>query len=251
MEELTTMAGPSGFTIRTDSYEGPLELILDLIEKRKLLVNELSLSQVTDDYINFVRGHEAFPMDDAATFIGVAATLLLIKSKSLIPDMELSQEEDEDVEDLKRRLLAYERTRDAARELSKLFGRSVMVSAGERAPEPMFAPSRDLTLAALEKAFIEAMAALEKEAEPLPEARVRNIVSIEEVMDRLTARVQSAFTMSFKDFTGDAKERVEVIVSFLALLELVKQGIVETAQPGAFGDITISNISTAMPRYEG
>ncbi len=80
----------TGFTIRTGSFEGPYDLLLDLIDRRKLSVSELSLSQVTDDYIAFVRGHEAFPMEDAAQFIGVAATLLLIKSKSLIPELELS-----------------------------------------------------------------------------------------------------------------------------------------------------------------
>jgi segregation and condensation protein A len=239
----------TGFTIRAGSFEGPYDLILDLIDKRKLSVNELSLSQVTDDYIAFVRGHEAFPMEEAAQFIGVAATLLLIKSKSLIPELELSIEEEEDVDDLKRRLLQYEAVRDARQELARIFGRSMMVPAGERAPEPMFAPSRDLTLPNLTQALAAALENLEKAEEKLPEARVRPLVTIEEMMDTLLARVQRAMTLSFKDFSSGSTEKVEVIVSFLALLELVKQGAVDAAQHDPFADIRITNTSAGVPRY--
>ncbi len=239
----------TGFTIRAGSFEGPYDLILDLIDKRKLSVNELSLSQVTDEYIAFVRGHEAFPMEEAAQFIGVAATLLLIKSKSLIPELELSSEEEEDVDDLTRRLAQYEKVREARQELARVFGKNVMVSAGVRAPEPMFAPSRDLSLENLANALMAALAAHEKAEEKLPEARVRPLVSIEEMMDTLLARVQRAMTLSFAEFSAGTTEKVEVIVSFLALLELVKQGAVEAAQHDPFMDIRITNTSAGVPRY--
>lgn len=239
----------TGFTIRAGSFEGPYDLILDLIDKRKLSVNELSLTQVTDDYIAFVRGHEAFPMEEAAQFIGVAATLLLIKSKSLIPELELSMEEEEDVDDLKRRLLMYEKVREARQELARVFGRSMMVPAGARAPEPMFAPARDLTIQNLSAALAAALASLEKAEEKLPEVRVRPLVTIEEMMDTLLARVQRAMTLSFTEFSAGDKEKVEVIVSFLALLELVKQGAVDAAQHDPFADIRITNTSTGVPRY--
>ena len=238
----------AGFTVRTAAFEGPFALVLDLVEKRKLLVNDLSLSQVTDDFIAHVKSQAQFPMEDAADFIQVAATLLLIKSKSLIPDLELSGEEEEDVEDFKRRLAMYERAREAARELSRLYGRNVMVSAGERTPEPMFAPSKDATVANLQKALEDALAELEKE-EPLQEARVRPMVTIEEMMDRLLDRVRGALSVSFKEFSGDAKEKVEIIVSFLALLELVKQGNVDADQHEDFSDIRIRDVSTDLPKY--
>jgi segregation and condensation protein A len=238
-----------GLHIRTEVYEGPFEVILDLIEKRKLSVNELSLAQITDDYIQFVRSQGDFPMEQAAQFIGIAATLLLIKSRSLIPELELSGEEEEDVDDLKKRLQEYERAREQARELSRLFGRSVMVAAGERAPEVFFAPSRDMTTDNLVLALRDALAALEKAAEKLPEARVRALVSIEEIMDTLLVRVQKAMSLSFKEFSSTATERVEVIVSFLALLELVKQGAVDALQHESFQDIQITNTSTSLPHY--
>lgn len=244
----TAVASRSTYTVRTPAFEGPFELLIELIEKRKLLVNDLSLSQVTDDFIQHVRSQAEFPIDDAADFIQVAATLLLIKSKSLIPDLELSGKEEEDIDELKRRLAAYEQTREAAKTLARLFGCSVMVSAGERTPEPLFAPSKDLTLENLERALRDALASLEKE-EKLPEARVRPMITIEEMMDRLMERVQKAVTMSFREFSGDSKEKVEVIVSFLALLELVKQGAVDVLQHEHFGDIRITNTSAETPKY--
>ena len=187
-------------------------------------------------------------MEDAAEFIEVAATLLLIKSKSLIPELELSPDEEGDVEDLKDRLKKYEMAREAAKLLGRVFGTRIMLSAGEREPEVVFAPSRDLSQESLEKALQAVLFALEKD-EPLPEVRVRPLVTIEEMMDRLTVKVQKALTLSFKEFAGDKAEKVEVIVSFLALLELVKQGVVEAAQFGSFNDIKITNTSSAVPSY--
>lgn len=248
MEETLTPGSIGGFTVRSGSYEGPLEVILELIEKRKLLVNELSLAQVTDDFITFVRSGGEFPMDDAANFINVAATLLLIKSRSLLPDLELTHDEEEDVEDLKRRLELYDVARNAARELSKLFGTRVLFSRGDREPEVVFAPSRDFSAENIHAAVEALLLSKEKET-VLPEVRIKPLVSIEEMMDTLSDRVQRALSVSFKEFTGDKTEKVEVIVSFLALLELVKMGAVEAAQFDPWGDIKITNTATSVPRY--
>lgn len=237
------------FSIKTDSYEGPFEVLLDLIEARKLLVNELTLANITEDFIQHVRAQTTFPVEETANFIQIAATLLLIKSKSLIPDLMLTEEEDADVEDLKRRLAAYEKIREASRELARLYGRSVMVQAGERPVEPMFSPSNDLTKGGLAEALARVLSAREA-VEELPEARVKPLVTIEEMMDQLAKRVQSAMTLSFKDFAGGTRERVEIIVSFLALLELVKQGAVAAEQFDTYGDIRISHTAPAtIPHY--
>lgn len=239
----------TNFHIATESYQGPFELVLDLIEARKLLVNELALTQITDDYIQHVRAQDVFPVEETANFIQIAATLLLIKSKSLIPDLALTEEETGDVEDLKRRLEAYEKVREAARELGRIFGKSMLVPAGEKAPEVAFAPARDLAAEALAEALARVLAAREV-VEELPEARVRPMVTIEEMMDALAKRVSSAMTLSFKDFTGTAKEKVEIVVSFLALLELVKQGAVAAEQFSDFGDIRITHTnSSSAPHY--
>lgn len=246
---MDTVLPKTGFSIKTDSYEGPFEVLLDLIEARKLLVNDLALASITEEYIQHVRAQETFPVEGTANFIQIAATLLLIKSKSLIPDLTLTEDENADIDDLKRRLEAYEKVREAARELTRLFGKKLMLPAGLRAPEPFFAPSRDLSPDALAEALARVLAAREA-VEELPEARVKPMISIEEVMDQLAKRVQNALTLSFKDFAGDKHEKVEVIVSFLALLELVKQGAVAAEQHETHGDIRISHTaSTSVPRY--
>ncbi|MCI0597696.1 segregation/condensation protein A [Candidatus Parcubacteria bacterium] len=244
----TATPSRSAYQVRTPAFEGPFGLLLELIEKRKLSVSEVSLSQVTDDFIQHVKSQAEFPIEDAADFIQVAATLLLIKSKSLIPDLELSEEEETDIDELKRRLEMYERAREAAKVLGRLFGESVMVPAGERMPDPIFSPAKDLTLAHIERALRTALAELEKE-EQLPETRVRPMVTIEEMMDRLMNRVQKALTMSFSEISGSGRERTEVIVSFLALLELVKQGAVDVLQHQNFSDIRITNTSATTPTY--
>ena len=237
------------FSIETEAYQGPFELVLDLIEARKLLVNDLALATITEDFIAHVRAQEIFPMEETANFVSLAATLLLIKSKSLIPDLTLSEEENADIDDLKRRLEAYEKVREAARELAKIFGKSPMVRAGWRPPRAFFSPARDLTPDALATALARVLAAREV-VEELPEARVKPMISIEEVMDDLAKRVQSALTLSFKSFTGDKKDKVEIVVSFLALLELVKQGAVAAEQSVQHGDIRIRHTAPAsVPSY--
>ena len=238
------------FTIETEAYRGPFELVLDLINARKLLVNDLALASITEDFIQHVRGQATFPVEETANFIQIAATLLLIKSKSLIPDLALSEDENADVEDLKRRLAAYEKVREAARELARIFDRTLMLQAGERVPEPSFAPSRDLSANVLAEALARVLAAREA-VEALPTTNVKPLVTIEEMMDRLAKRVQSALSLSFKDFAGSNTEKVEVIVSFLALLELVKEGAVAAEQYDTHGDIRILHTaSVAIPRYE-
>ena len=232
-----------------DGFEGPFELLLDLIEARKLLVNDLALASITEDFIQHVRAQDVFPIEETANFIHIAATLLLVKSKSLIPDLALTDEENADVEDLKRRLIAYEKVREAARELTRLYGKNVLVKEGERPAEVVFAPAHDLSAAVLAEALARVLAAREV-VEELPETRVKPLVTIEEMMDRLAKRVQNAMTISFKDFAGNNKEKVEIVVSFLALLELVKQGAVAAEQYGEHGDIRIHHTATtSVPRY--
>ncbi len=246
---METIAKKTKFSIKTKSYQGPLEVLLDLIEARKLLVNEFTLSNITEDFIQHVRAQTTFPVEETANFIQIAATLLLIKSRSLIPDLELSDEENADVEDLKRRLSAYEKVREAARELSRVFGKRMMVPVGERPPEVVFTPARDLSVNALAEAMAQVLAA-RAAVEALPTASIKPLITIEEMMDRLAKRVQSAMTLSFKDFAAGTKEKIEVIVSFLALLELVKQGAVATEQFDEYGDIRISHTAPAtIPRY--
>lgn len=246
---METLPSKTNFNIQTDAFQGPFELVLDLIETRKLLVNDLALANITADFIEHIRKQETFPVEETANFIQIAATLLLIKSKSLIPDLALTDDENADVEDLKLRLAAYEKVREAARELSRTFGKTIMLPAGDRVPEVTFAPSHDLSLNSLAETLKRVLVARET-VEDLPEARVKPLITIEEMMDQLAKRVQKAMTLSFKEFAEEARERVEVIISFLALLELVKQGAVVAEQYIPHGNISIKHTeSSSIPRY--
>ena len=81
------------FQIKTEAFEGPLDLLLALIEKRKLFISDISLAEVADDFIEYIKTFDEFPVDMTANFILIASTLLLIKSKSLLPSMTLTSEE--------------------------------------------------------------------------------------------------------------------------------------------------------------
>ncbi len=98
-----------GFNIKTTVFEGPLDLLLNLVEKRKLFISDVSLAQVTDDFIRHVQSVENFPIGESAQFILIAATLLLIKSKSLLPTLQLTTEETENIHDLETRLKLYQK----------------------------------------------------------------------------------------------------------------------------------------------
>ena len=237
------------FTVKQERFEGPLELLLDLIEKRKLFVSDVSLAKVADDYISYVRNLQEFPVADSAQFILIASTLLLIKSKSLLPTLDLTSEEQASIDDLERRLKIYEKMRELSAKLRPLFGDRIMFARGERKLEPVFSPDADMTLSNLLAAAGRVLSNLPKK-EFLPKVVVDKVISLEDMITSLTKRVSESLRMSFREFSGAHKgEKVNVIVSFLAMLELVKQGVIQVTQEKHFDDIHMETESVGVPRY--
>jgi len=244
------------FTVKTTSFEGPLDLLLDLIEKRKLFINDVSLAKVTDDFIAHVKQFDNMPMGESAHFILVASTLLLIKSKSLLPDLNITEEEKGDMNDLETRLKIYQRMKEASKRVNELFGGDQMIfeqsqSAHSRSrfATPVFVPNPEFTLEKARMTLADLINRLPKK-EKLPQVMVQKVISLEETIATLTTRITSHLRMSFKEFTKDHKEnRVNVIVSFLAMLELVKQGIMHVTQESTYGDINMETKDVALPRY--
>src|SRR3990167_342562 len=117
------------FTLATSAFEGPLEALLNLIEERKLSISGISLSEVTDAYLAYVEKLPELPLGETAQFILVASTLLLIKSRTLLPMLSLSDDERESVEELERRLARYALFRKAAKLLRKEWGRAPLLLA--------------------------------------------------------------------------------------------------------------------------
>lgn len=237
------------YTVRTTVFEGPLDVLLALIEKRKLLINDISLARVTDDFIEHVNVEGNVPLAHRAHFVLIAATLLLIKSKSLIPALELSEEEQESVHDLERRLKLHKRCKELARGIDEQFGASMLFSPHERQIEIIFAPAKDMGIAPLHEAIQGVLMALPKQA-PVSSAVVEHVVSLEAMIDELSSRISKSLTMSFTEFSGNKKEKkVDVIVGFLAMLELVKQGAISVTQHSLFSDITMESEVVSTPHY--
>lgn len=238
------------FTVKAKDFEGPLDLLLDLIEKRKFFVNDVSLAQVTDSFIEHIRAYENMPMGESAHFILIASTLLLIKSKSLLPQLNLTDEEQGDIRDLETRLKVYQRIKEASKHVQALFGTHVIFPRlASRSAAPVFAPAPEFTLEKALASLRDLIRRLPKK-EKLPEVTVKKVISLEDMIGTLTTRIQSQLKMSFKDFAGEHRaDKVNFIVSFLAMLELVKQGIVHVSQQSSFGDIVMETKDVGVPRY--
>src|SRR3990167_10444275 len=134
------------FKVRVGEFEGPLTLLLDLIEKKKLHISDISLSDVADEFIEHIKSFEEFPMADSADFILIASTLLLIKSKSLLPNLDLTEEEQGSIEDLENRLSAYKRYKDLAKNLEKMFGNFLYFSQESKVLNAVFSPTEEVNL---------------------------------------------------------------------------------------------------------
>lgn len=240
----------SQFSIKIQSFEGPLDLLLDLIEKRKLFISDISLAKVTDDFINHIKQFENMPMGESAHFILIASTLLLIKSKSLLPSLSLTSEEQGDIKDLETRLKIFKKIKEASRHVAELFGEEIIFTQSQsRLVTPVFTPAAEFSIEKALQTIGDIVKRLPKK-ESLPKHLVQKVVSLEEMVDTLTTRITSHLRISFKEFTKEHKEnRVNVIVSFLAMLELVKEGIVHVSQESAFGDIQMETKDVGVPRY--
>lgn len=254
MEENTIQT----YKVKSGSFEGPLELLLSLIESRKLFVNEISLAEVTSEYISYIKSLQSNNSEDVSIdkkihdisyFIVIAATLILIKSKSLLPNLELTDDEEEKIEDLESRLKLYQIIKNASVDIKSNFGTKIIFSAPERKwDNVIFSPDQILTVETLSNAINDVLINIPKKAIPLPEVEVKTVINIEEMIDRLTNRIQKSLNMSFKDFSmsspdsSEREVRVNVIVSFLAMLELVREGIIDVVQNSNFEDINMSQV---------
>lgn len=246
------------FSIKTPAFEGPLELLLELIEKRKLLINDISLAAVTDEYMQRVAKMEQNPLRETTQFVHLASTLLLIKSKSLLPVFELTEEEEGSIEELQERLRLYQIYRNAGKVLSSVFGERMLFERQYAAnAEPLFMPDQWTTVERLAATMRQVITALPK-VEEKPNVKVRKTVSLEDMIDRLRMRVERQLKFGFQEFiqpnrsaglTGASLERGTVIVGFLAVLEMVKQGLVMVRQTKRYEDIEIEREGSGPPRY--
>ena len=230
------------YKVKTINFEGPFGVLLNLIEEHKLFINEISLAQVTEDFLNYINNLEKSHPDEITSFIVVAATLILIKSKSLLPNLSLTNEEEGDIKNLEDRLKQYERYIRLSGNIKSIFGKRMIFAPEERKHSVLvFLPDDQITCESMMAFARGAIGKIPKKVF-LQEIEVKKVISIEEMIDKLTVRITSSLKMNFKDFAGKAQtkeEKVNVIVGFLAMLELVRNGILNAVQENNFEDIMI------------
>src|SRR3989338_5754378 len=227
--------------IKVKQFEGPLDLLLQLIEDQKLEITEVSLAEVTEQYIQLLHQQstqEKIPADQLADFLVIAARLLLIKSRALLPFLVWEEEEPEQ---LTSQLKIYKEYLDASKVIAALIAKKHFSFSREKlltGQEITFSQPSQLKSSRLAEVFAEIIRALEPLI-GLPTEIIRKTISIQEKIQQIRQKIYQQATTRFSEILKDAKDRTEVVVSFLALLELVKQKIVVVRQKNTFDDILI------------
>lgn len=228
------------FELQLPVFEGPLDLLLYLIEREELDITAVSLAQVTDQYLSYLRSGEQIDAAALAEFIVIGARLLYIKSRALLPRPPTDEEPEEELgEDLVRRLREYRRFKKAAGALR------AMEERGLRA-YPRLAPPADVPLpTGLDGVTVDLLLhivreVLERQPAEAPEGVVeRQEVSVEQKVADLSEALQRRKRLSFRAFISACRSRIEVIVAFLAVLELIKALRLRAEQDAVFGDISL------------
>jgi segregation and condensation protein A len=241
--------GASGFQVHLDVFEGPFDLLLALISKHKLDITEVALSQVTDEFISYIRAlADGWDLDQASYFLVVAATLLDLKAARLLPSGEVEDEEDlallEARDLLFARLLQYRAYKEVAAVFS---GR--MAAAARRFPrrvpvEPRFADLLPEVLLGLGPAEFARIAAATLAPKPPPQVSIEHIhapkVSVREQAQILAGKLREAGRATFRSLTADCAGTYEVVARFLALLELYREDSISFEQVAALGELYVS-----------
>ena len=236
------------FQIKSDQFNGPIRILLDLIEERKMHVSEVSLAAVAEDFLRFMN-EQSLSYGEVTSFIVVASTLILIKARSLLPSMELSDEETQSIDELTERVRQYQVVQKYSQLLAPQYLQNVSFERNWVDRNPVFAPDSQITTNTLQgimESIFVAFPILEK----LPEKIVQTVIKIEEVIANLTKRIQNGLAFHSRDLVdryrnakspAEKKEaKIFAVVSFIAILELVKNGIAKVLQDESFSNIELT-----------
>lgn len=230
--------------VKVEQFEGPLDLLLQLIEEAKLDITSVSLAKVTEQYIDILnKSAEKVAASELADFLVVAARLLLIKSKALLPF--LQWDEDDETEDLSKQLKIYKEYLEATRIISKMVHAKRFSFARQKLlvkAEVGFAPPPGLVQDDLRKTFQSILSGIEPFLK-LQSDTIRKTIDIQEKIQSIRERIYREATTNFSEIIKEAKDKTEVIVSFLALLELIKQRVITVRQSDNFSDITVEKLN--------
>ena len=233
----------NAFQLQLTVFEGPLDLLLHLIEQEELDITAVSLVQVTGQYLTYLRSGEQIDATALAEFIAIGARLLYLKSRALLPQPVVDEEPEEDLsDDLVRRLREYRRYKEAAAMLQGIEETGLRTYPRLAPPTDLPLPTglTDVTLDLMARIFREV---LERKPEEEPQGVVERLeVTVEEKVELLTEQLQGRRMVSFRAFISQCRSRIEVIVSFMAVLDLIKSLVLRAEQDVAFGDINLVRI---------
>jgi segregation and condensation protein A len=224
-----------GYQVELLNFEGPLDLLLQLIERSKLDVTEIALATVTEQYLLYVDSLADLHPSELNSFIDVAAKLLHIKSQALLPSF-TGMDTEPEPDDLNQQLEQYRRYQTAAKLLAQRLDEGVRswdrpVTAGSRPGLP------DINLDQLGHAFRAILERLPSEPAVISGPKI----SLDEMMAKVRQACRERLSISLGTLTDQAQSRAELVVLFLALLELVRLKEIRVVQAGAFGDIILGN----------
>jgi segregation and condensation protein A len=236
------------YEVSTPVFEGPFDLLLHLILKEEVDLWEISLARIVDAFVAEVERMQRVDLESATEFLLIAATLVELKARRLLPgredvelDEELSRFEERDL--LLARLLDCKTFQDAAKVLHAHLATASKVVARSAGPEE---PFRSMAPDPLERVSLDAFLAAARSGlfpKAPPEVRTDHVApiraSVRDAVETVLALLPATGAISFRDLTIGAGEKLEVIVRFLAILELYKQGVIDLEQAGSFSDLTV------------
>lgn len=230
-----------------EKFQGPLDLLLQLIEEERLNITEISLAKIADQYIGYIEEHPVAP-EQISEFLVIASRLLLAKSREILPDLVLTPEEAEDIQELQDRLCIYRKFKQLAFALRGLEQRGEFCVEREvpLSEKGFFLAPDNIDVLLLQKkirAFFKTLPSLGQTVQKT----IVQAVSLQEKISCLKKILEKRMKLALSTLflKGDREER---IVTFLALLELCKKGEVFVEQPGIFAEIILKKGTTPLPQ---
>lgn len=234
------------YTVHTSVYEGPLDLLLSLIERAELDITAVSLASVTDQYVAYINSLEQVNPDEISAFLVIAAKLLQIKSEALLPRPPARESDEENVgRSLVDQLKLYKRYKEIGVWMNERQEKNLRTYL-RIAPPPKIEPKLDLSNVTLERLVAAAAEAFarEKNKQPLGTIIAPPRITIREKIDLITKTMKQVERATFRALLNQGASRLEVVVTFLAMLELVKRYRIHAHQEDLFGEIEIDRLES-------
>ncbi|HUD09033.1 MAG TPA: segregation/condensation protein A [Candidatus Saccharimonadales bacterium] len=232
------------FKVQLEKFEGPLDLLLKLIEEQKLDITRLNLAKVADDYLEYIRANENISLENLAEFVNIASRIILIKSQNILPSLEITAEEEKEIVDLENQLREYQKFKKAGEKIGETlkkkrfsFSRDYLLGVAAA-----YFPPKNVNVFDLKKAFLKVVSEIVL-PEKMPEESVREIITLEDKIEELKESLQKRVETSFRELSSSAENKIEIIVAFLAMLEMVKQRIIDVEQNELFDEIKIAKVN--------